>query len=215
VDRAGISGMDGETHQGIYDMAYLIHIPNITIAAPCCVEEQIQLMDMALEHDKGPFVIRYPAYDEYEYDRKFLTDNPCVYGKGLLMEEEMDCYDVVFIAIGKMVGIAQKASHYLKEKGYNVNVFNARFASPLDVSGIKDLVSKAKCYMTIEDGIKVSGFGSRVVCQMVEGGIQKPCRIIGLPSSPIPHGSIDDLFRKYGMDVQSIANAAMDMIEKL
>mgnify|MGYP001042382084 CR=1 FL=1 len=215
VDRAGISGMDGETHQGIYDIAYLTHIPNITIAAPCCIEEQIQLMDMALEYDKGPFVIRYPAYDEYEYDRKFLADNPCIIGQGLLMEEEKDNYDIVFIAIGKMVGTALKASHFLKEKGYNVNVFNARFANPLDVSGIKDLVSKAKCYMTLEDGVKVSGFGSSVVCQMAEEGIQKPCRIIGFPSSPIPHGSIDALFKRYGMDVQSIADAAIDMIEKL
>ncbi len=218
VDRAGISGTDGETHQGIYDLAYLNHIPNLTVTAPCCIEEQSQFMDIALDlmNKKlcGPFVIRYPAYDNYTHDREYIIKNPVAAGKGLVMNDENKSYDIALIAIGRMVETAMSVSEKLKLMGYTAIVFNARFLSPLDTDGIFDVVSRSKCYMTLEDGVKKGGFGSSVICALTEKGLMRHAEIVGLPDEPIPHGSIDSLHVKYGMDAQSVTEKAVNLINK-
>ncbi len=221
VDRAGVCGPDGETHQGIYDLTFLNHLPNVTIAAPCCIEEQKMMLHMSMgifEKNsnmlKGPFAIRYPAKDRYTFDRDFIFKNPVKYGKGLMMNYvPFVTYDITIIALGKMVDTAMKAAAVLKKEGIRALVFNARFLAPLDEQGIMEACRLGGCALTIEDGVKCGGLGSCIADLLVTNEIYIPLLIKGLPDETIPHGSIEEIHAMYGMDVNSVCRDAKKIID--
>ena len=222
VDRAGVCGPDGETHQGIYDLSYLNHLPNVTVAAPCCIEEQRQMLRMAVgifekEHTMlpGPFAIRYPAKDRYGYTRDFTERQPVEYGKGVMMNfAPFVSFDITIIALGRMVDTAMKAAALLKKDGIHALVFNARFLAPLDEDGIIEACRMSGCVLTIEDGVKCGGLGSSVEDLLMTHELYLPILTEGLPDETIPHGKIEEIHAIYGMDAESVCKDARRLIQR-
>ena len=168
VDRAGLVGADGETHQGTLDMAFFRLIPNLTIMAPKDFKELEDMMEFAVKLNK-PVVIRYPRGGQDE-NVKFEEHQEIELGKSEILKEGKD---ISIIAIGKRVADAMKmAEKYKKEDGIEAEVVNARFLKPLDVETIKKSIEKTKNVITIEDGTKINGLGTAIEELIVENNLQ-------------------------------------------
>ena len=168
VDRAGIVGADGETHQGTLDMAFFRLIPNLTIMAPKDFKELEDMMEFAVKLNK-PVVIRYPRGGQDE-NIKFEEHQEIELGKSEILKEGKD---ISIIAIGKRVADAMKmAEKYKKEDGIEAEVVNARFLKPLDVETIKKSIEKTKNVITIEDGTKINGLGTAIEELIAENNLQ-------------------------------------------
>lgn len=193
VDRAGIIGEDGVTHQGIFDIAYLRSIPNLVVMAPKDGRELEQMLEFAVKLDK-PVAIRYPRADT-----DLGTDPliPLKLGKAQLIKEGKD---FTVIALGTMVLAAQEAIEILDKEGLSGSLINARFAAPVDIELIKDICAKTKFVFTVEEGIKEEGFGSAIAQEL-----DKHVERIGLPFEFIPHGARKLLLEKYGLSALGIA----------
>ena len=217
VDRAGIVGSDGETHQGLLDMAFFKLIPNITIMAPKDFRELKQMLEFAINLKK-PVVIRYPRGGESE--KKFTSHEEIILGKcekivELKQENEKNdknIYEkrkryVTMIAIGNMVAKAKEVAEKLKEKNIEVEVINSRFIKPLDEVEILKSLKKTSYCVTIEDGTMVGGLGSSIKEIIVDNNITNvKIKTFAYPDQFIEHGSVSELEKKYGMDVQSICS---------
>jgi len=193
IDRAGIVGEDGVTHQGIFDIAYLRSIPNLVIMAPGDGRELEQMLEFASQLNK-PVAIRYPRA------LTFLENRPAAslkLGQGQLIKEGKD---FTIIALGSLVGEAQKAQELLSQEGLSGSLINARFAAPLDMELIKRVCGATKFIFTVEEGIRDAGFGSAVAQQL-----NKPVERIGLPFEFIPHGERGLLLEKYKLNSAGIA----------
>ncbi len=193
IDRAGIVGEDGVTHQGIFDIAYLRSIPDLVIMAPKDGGELEQMLEFALELDK-PVAIRYPRADVFLGDGQLV---PLKLGKAQLIKEGKD---FTVIALGTMVLAAQEAIEILKKEGLSGNLINARFAAPVDIELIREVSAKTKFVFTVEEGIKEDGFGSAVAQELNQHVVR-----IGLPFEFIPHGARGILLEKYGLTALGIA----------
>ena len=168
VDRAGIIGADGETHQGTLDMAFFRLIPNLIIMAPKDFKELEDMMEFAVKLNK-PVVIRYPRGGQDE-EIEFESHQKIELGKSEILKEGKD---ISIIAIGKRVADAMKmAEIYKKEDGIEAEVINARFLKPLDVETIKKSIEKTKNVITIEDGTKINGLGTAIEELIVENNLQ-------------------------------------------
>jgi len=205
IDRAGLVGEDGETHQGLYDLSYLSHIPNLTIAAPADYDEFVRMLDYAVLENDGPIAIRYPRGTGKDMISQPVPVEP---GRGVKI---ISGDDVTIAAAGKMVETALKAAELLLEKGIRAEVINARFVKPLDEQMILDSVSKTHALATIEDNCVRGGFGSSILELLNSNGSYVRAKLFGFPDMPITHGSRDVLYRKFGLDAESIAKD----IEKL
>jgi len=222
VDRAGVCGPDGETHQGIYDLSFLNNLPGVTVAAPSCIEELEMMMDMSLKvFDKdsgmlnGPFAIRYPAKDKYSFDTSYLNNAPVEYGKGAMVNfANFVSYDVAIIAIGSMVETAMQTASELKKEGIRALVFNARFLAPLDEVGILNVCKLCNAAISLEDGVKCGGMGSSITELLTRENIWIPFSVLGLPDETIPHGKIEEIHKMYGLDVLSVCNEAKKLIRR-
>ena len=167
VDRAGIIGADGETHQGTLDMAFFRLVPNLTIMAPKDFKELEKMMEFAIKLNK-PVVIRYPRGGEDE-NVKFEKHTNIELGKAEILKEGQD---VSIIAIGKKVADAMKIAEQFEEEGIKAEVINARFLKPLDEETIKKSIEKTKNVITIEDGTKINGLGTAIEELIVENDLQ-------------------------------------------
>ena len=168
VDRAGVIGADGETHQGTLDMAFFRLVPNLTIMAPKDFKELEDMMEFAVQLNK-PVVIRYPRGGQDE-EIEFESHPKIELGKSEILKEGKD---ISIIAIGKRVADAMKmAEIYKKEDGIEAEVINARFLKPLDVETIKKSIEKTKNVITIEDGTKINGLGTAIEELIVENNLQ-------------------------------------------
>lgn len=200
VDRAGIVGQDGETHQGIFDMSFFKLIPNITIMAPKDFKELENMMDYAINVD-GPVVIRYPR--GAEANEKFTIYSDLRYNKAeLLLKGE----DVSIIAIGNQVAKALKIAKNLKNKGISAELINVRVLKPLDKYTILHSISKTKFVVTIEDNTLVGGLASSIKELIAEKHIKATIRNFGYPDVFVEHGNIDELEKEYRLDETSITN---------
>jgi len=193
VDRAGIVGEDGVTHQGIFDLAYLRSIPGLVVMAPADSREMEQMLEFAVQLGK-PVAIRYPRA-EAGVSTSSLA--PVKLGQGQLIQEGKD---FVIIALGSMVSEAQKALGLLTSEGLAGSLINARFAAPLDMDLINRVCLQAKFIFTVEEGIKDSGLGSAIAQQM-----NKPLCRLGLPLEFVPHGARGLLLEKYKLNAAGIA----------
>jgi len=208
IDRAGIVGEDGETHQGIYDISFLRHIPNMTILAPCDYNELAKMLEYAVLEHSGPIAIRYPRGAGPEK----LFDTPDIkLGQSLLISEGND---VTIAAVGNKVEVAMKVAEKLKETGLSADVIYCRFIKPLDSNTIINSVLKTKRLVTIEDNTVEGGFGSRVLETINQKGINVTTRMFGYPDAFIPHGSIKELVHMYRLDPDSIFNDVLKLINK-
>ncbi|HHV28613.1 1-deoxy-D-xylulose-5-phosphate synthase [Acetivibrio mesophilus] len=208
IDRAGIVGEDGETHQGIYDISFLRHIPNMAVVAPCDYNELAKILEYAvLEHD-GPIAIRYPRGAGAEK----LFDTPDVkLGQSLLIGEGGD---VTIAAVGNKVGVALEVAEKLKKVGLSADVIYCRFIKPLDSNTIINSIQKTKRLVTIEDNTIEGGFGSRILETINQKGINVKTRMFGYPDAFIPHGSTKELTHIYRLDPDSIFNDILKEISK-
>jgi len=193
VDRAGIVGEDGVTHQGIFDIVYLKSVPNLVVMAPKDGREFEAMLEFAFSLGKL-VAIRYPRANT------FLSGPPLQnlsLGKAELIEEGRD---FTIIALGSMVLAAKEAIQLLNKEGITGNLINARFAAPLDIALMKSVCAKTKLIFTIEEGVKDMGFGSAVA-----QGLGLRTLRMGLPSEFIPHGPRELLLEKNGLSASGIA----------
>jgi 1-deoxy-D-xylulose-5-phosphate synthase len=203
LDRAGLVGEDGPTHHGVFDLAYLRPIPNLTIASPMDERELRMLMYTAQLPNKGPFVIRYPR------GRGFLTDWKCPFeeiqiGMGRRLKNGKDLAILTIGPIGYLAAKAITRSEY--EQEISIAWYDLRFLKPLDEELLHEVGRSFKKIITIEDGVIKGGMGSAVLEFMADNGYQSEIRRIGVPDEFIEHGSIPELYRLCGMDEEGIFN---------
>ncbi|MGD0336408.1 MAG: 1-deoxy-D-xylulose-5-phosphate synthase [Candidatus Omnitrophota bacterium] len=193
IDRAGIVGEDGMTHQGILDIAYLRTVPRICIMSPKDGQELKEMLKLAINFS-GPVAIRYPKATSPEAK---LPAAPVTMGKAEVLREGKD---FCVFALGSMVTVAFEAMQALEQKGLSGTLINARFVRPLDEAIIRSACRGTKHVFSVEEGILEGGFGSAIADLL-----DKPLIKIGLPSEFIPHGRRDILLDKYGLSAQAIA----------
>ena len=208
VDRAGIVGADGETHQGILDLSFFNIIPNLTIMAPKNFKELEDMLEFATKLNK-PVVIRYPRGGEGK--NVFKENTKIEYGKAEILQEGND---ISILAIGKMVDRAIDVCNKLKEDNINAEVINIRFLKPLDKETIINSVKKTKNCITIEDNILLGGLASNVKELLLDNKLDVNIKTFGYPNKFIKHGSIEDIEKKYGLDTESIYNYVINNFKK-
>lgn len=215
LDRAGVSGADGKTHQGIYDYSFLKSIPGIIVAAPCCLAEQKQMLQM-YSAIHCPFVIRYPAKDNSVSVPEAVQNTPVVVGKGVSIFNESSP-SVIIVSFGQMLTQALEAARILRTFEICCDIFHGRFMFPLDSAGIQEQINKpgVKLVVTLEDGVITGGCGSYVIEEMHKNGQIPgvPIEIMGLPSEPIAHGTIDQIYRRYNLDGEGIASRIRSILQ--
>ncbi len=203
IDRAGIVGSDGKTHQGVFDISYLSMMPNMEIISPKSTNEMESLLNYALKQN-NPVAIRYPkGYNSLNLDKIKNIEK----GK---WEKISDGEKVVVLAVGRMVEFALKAKEILKEN-YNPIIVNSLFIKPLDDNFLKLIVKNKYNVLTIEDNNIIGGFGQQVLYSLNKLGFKNKIKIMGYEDNFIDHGNIEELLEEQKMDIKNIA----DEIKKL
>lgn len=198
IDRAGLVGSDGETHQGIFDLSYLSSIPNMHIMAPKNKWELSDMIKFAVAFE-APIAIRYPRGEAFDG----LKDNraPIVYGKSESIYEEED---IVLMAVGSMVKVALEVREQLKERGYSCSLVNARFVKPIDEEAIKEACKEHKLIVTMEENVLSGGYGEKVREYVDAIGVQTQVLNIAIPDEYVEHGNVELLKQEIGIDADSI-----------
>ena len=210
IDRAGVVGNDGETHQGMFDLAFLNIIPNITIMAPKDFIELRQMLEFAVNYN-GPIAIRYPRGGEEK--TKFLTHKSIEKGKAEILKEGED---VSIIAIGKMVAKAQNIAEILESKGIDAEVINARFIKPLDKETIIKSIEKTENVITIEDGTIEGGLGTVIEELILEENLKNvKFKKFGYPDRFIKHGKTEEIEDIFGLTEKNIVEYVEKCNEKV
>lgn len=210
IDRAGLVGSDGETHQGIFDISFLTAIPNMTVFAPKNAWELKEVLKFAVNEYDGPFAIRYPrgtAVTAFEENQE-----PIVYGASevICMEKE-----IALLAAGNMMMIAADVRKQLKAKGYHVSLINARFLKPIDESVIYRCAKEHKLLVTLEENVLSGGFGESVCRFVSESEMDMHVLNIALPDDYIEHGSVDILKAECGIDADSVTDRIISFYDDI
>lgn len=200
IDRAGLVGKDGETHQGMFDISYLRHIPNITIMAPKNFLELEEMLDFSSSFN-SPLAIRYPRGSD-----GILEESQALPLNSLQWEmlKEGKSF-IVLIAVGKMVDIAYQSAQILQEESIDVAVVNARIIKPLDEGFLTNLAKYYDVWLTLEDNVVKGGFGSSINEFIAQKGYNITMINYGLPDKFITHGDVNTLMENLGLDPKSIA----------
>jgi 1-deoxy-D-xylulose-5-phosphate synthase len=209
IDRAGFVGPDGETHQGVYDIAFLRHIPNLVIMMPKDENELRHMMKTAIEYNDGPIAVRYPRISGLgvKMDEELL---PLPIGK---WETVREGDSAVILAIGPMLQVAEEAAELLKREGLNVQIVNARFIKPLDEEMLLSFASEGKHILVIEESSELGGFGSAVLeFYSLRGIYGMPVRIMGVPDLFVEHGSIKEQRVEVGLTGERAAMELKSML---
>lgn len=198
IDRAGLIGSDGETHQGLFDLAYLRSMPNMTVMSPKNGWELAEMLRFALRQE-GPVAVRYPRGNAWEGLLSYRQ--PVEQGRA-----EWICQgqEIALLAVGSMVETAMEVRELLKAEGKKISVVNMRFVKPMDEELLEELKERHSRVATLEEGVLAGGFGEAVAA-WYEGTPMKVLNI-GLPDRFIEHGSVEELKKKYGLDKRSIAD---------
>lgn len=204
VDRAGLVGKDGATHQGIFDLSYLSSIPNMHIMAPKNKWELSDMLKFAVEFD-GPIALRYPRGEAYDGLREFR--HPIVYGKSEILYEEED---IALLAVGSMVKTAEVVRHRLKEIGYSCTLVNARFVKPIDTDVVKELAKDHRLIVTMEENVRSGGYGEKVRDYVQEQEIPVHVLTIALPDEYVEHGNVALLYEEVGIDAESVTKRIIE-----
>ncbi len=198
VDRAGLVGSDGETHQGIFDLSYLSSIPNMCVMAPKNKWELADMLKYAIDYE-GPIALRYPRGEAYDGLREFRA--PIVYGKSELIYDEEG---LALVAAGSMVATALAVREMLKEIGYHCTVVNARFIKPVDEEMLAYLAGDHRLVVTMEENVKNGGFGEKVLEYYNDTAADVKVLQIALPDDYIEHGNVDLLKQEACVDAASV-----------
>ena len=208
VDRAGLVGSDGETHQGIFDVSYLSSIPNMTVLAPKNKWELSDMVKFAVRFP-SPIAIRYPRGEAYDGLSEFRA--PIAFGKGELLYEESG---IALIALGSMVKTAESVREALKKAGYSCTLVNARFAKPFDEELFLNLSKNHTLFVTLEENVACGGFGERVLAFLFRHGISKVLNI-AIPDDYVEHGNVELLRKEVGLDEASITERILEELNRI
>ncbi len=199
IDRAGLVGADGETHQGIFDLSYLSIIPNICVLAPKNKWELADMLKWAIRKANSPVAIRYPRGSAYDGLEEFRA--PIEYGKWEILYDESE---ICLLAVGSMVETALEVRSMLKENGENCSLINCRFVKPLDIEILKNAVKEHRLLVTLEENVVTGGFGEAVISTLNELGLPAEVELIALPDEYIEAGSVELLKKETAIDADSI-----------
>ncbi len=208
VDRAGLVGSDGETHQGIFDLSFLSSIPGMTVLAPKNKWELSDMLKFAVNYG-GPIAIRYPRGEAYAGLKEFRAEME--YGKSEWIYEEKD---IALVAVGSMVKTAEAVREQLKAEGFSCSLINARFVKPIDEKMLRKVVKTHKLIVTLEENVASGGFGEKVRAFLDKEEFvmkEEPSKQISvkqisitIPDAYVEHGNVDVLKKELGMDVAGI-----------
>jgi Deoxyxylulose-5-phosphate synthase len=228
VDRSGIVGRDGDTHQGIFDISYLTSIPNMTVLSPMSGRELEQCLDFAYDHN-GPVAVRYPRGDIYEEGREeIICEKHWELGRarilmvrGRLLEEKEEADpgqikgDAVLFAVGNMTKTALDVGRLLQEKNIYCTVINMRFVKPFDKELLLDLVRSHQMVATLEDNVKNGGFGQQAEALFVdEGCVPEIFLNCSIDDCFVEHGAPEELYERLEMDARSVAEKIERMLRE-
>lgn len=208
VDRAGIVGSDGETHQGIFDLSYLSSIPNMHIMAPKNKWELSDMMKFAVKFG-APIAVRYPRGEAYDGLSEFRE--PLEYGKSEMIFDEKE---IALLAVGSMVKTATEVRNALKEKGYHVTLVNGRFIKPIDTQMLDRLSQNHKLLVTMEENVESGGFGEKVRSYIDENGYNLSVLSVCVPDEYVEHGNVEILRKEIGIDAESVINKIIQKMGK-
>lgn len=209
IDRAGLVGSDGETHQGIFDLSYLGSVPNMTILTPKNKWELADMVRFALRHD-GPIALRYPrgtAYTGYEEYREEIR-----YGKSECIHEGQE---IALLSVGHMFEETVKVYENLKEAGYNCSLINMRFVKPIDEERIRKLSENHKLLAVIEENVQAGGCGERVMEYASRMGFPVKVLPIALPDDYVEHGKVSVLRKETGIDSETMIHRIIETYKEL
>ena len=206
MDRAGIVGADGPTHHGALDLSFFRAVQGVVLMAPKDEQELRDMLYTATLYRKGPIAIRYPRGNALGVEIKPFAQIPI--GKGEIVEKGNDA---AIIAIGNMVDVGMKVRAELAKENIDIEVVNARFVKPLDGELLKDVFSRHKKVITLEDNVITGGFGSAILEFMNQNKITDVDLIVhGLPDKYVEHGTPDELFRDLKLDANGIKEIIKD-----
>lgn len=202
LDRAGLVGSDGETHQGIFDLSYLTAIPNMSVMAPKNLWELRRELEFALNHFDRPIAIRYPRGQAYRGLKEF--DSPIEYGKGEILYGGKD---IALLAVGSMVSTAEHVRDKLKEEGIQCTLANGRFIKPVDEDLVRILAQTHDLIVTLEENVLKGGFGLEVTAFVHKNYPHVKVLNIALPDAYVEHGNVSLLRESLGIDSDSVIRA--------
>ncbi len=208
IDRAGLVGSDGETHQGIFDLSYMSSMPGMTVMSPKNKWELSDMMKFAVNLGH-PVCVRYPRGNAYDGLKDFRA--PVELGKCEPIYEEKD---ICLLAVGSMVKIAEKVREILKDKGLNCSLVNARFVKPIDTEYIHRASMDHKLFVTMEENVESGGFGEKVRSYIDEKRLDSSVLSIAIPDQFVTHGSVDKLYKELGLDAESVAERVIKEVQR-
>lgn len=208
IDRAGLVGSDGETHQGIFDLSYLSTMPNMHIMAPKNKWELSDMLKFAVSSGR-PMAIRYPRGKAYDGLSDFRA--PIEMGKCEPIYEEKD---ICLLAVGSMVVTAEKVREILKDRGLKCTLVNARFVKPIDTDYIREASHDHKLLVTMEENVYCGGYGEKVREFVDSNRLDTSVLCIAIPDQFVTHGSVDKLKKELGIDAESVAERIINEIQR-
>ncbi|MBE5928589.1 MAG: 1-deoxy-D-xylulose-5-phosphate synthase [Lachnospiraceae bacterium] len=209
IDRGGLVGSDGETHQGIFDISYLTSIPNLTVMAPKNDWELEAMLEYALNECDGPVAIRYPRGDAYTGLSEYCQDID-----GLKAEVIHEGKHIAMLAYGSMVERAEKAYNTLISEGINVTLVNMRYAKPIDYAMVDKMCKEHEYVITLEENVMSGGLSEHIAAYISWKNLSCKCISVCLPDEYIEHGSCDILYKKYGIDAETITERVRGIINE-
>lgn len=207
VDRAGLVGADGETHQGIFDVSYLTSMPNMCVFAPKNKYEMMDAFDFAAEYDH-PIAIRYPRGTVYKGLREYRETISLGKCEVLIKGKK-----IALLALGTMVKTAMEVKEILETKGYLPTVINMRFAQPWDREMVDELAKTHSLFVTMEENVLSGGLGERIAAYISSCGYGVKTLLVGIPNVYVEHGNVDTLKELLLMDATNIAKRIEREIE--
>lgn len=208
IDRAGLVGSDGETHQGIFDVSFLSLVPGMSIMAPKNLWELESMLEFGVDFD-GPLAIRYPRGQAYRGLEEF--QEPVVYGKAEMLYEEKD---IALFALGSMVSTGEHVREKLKKKGYSCTLVNARFVKPLDTEMIDRLCETHQVIVTMEENVLRGGMGMCITKYIHDHNPEIRVIQVALPDAYVEHGNVTTLRAMLGIDSDSVMEQILPILEK-
>jgi 1-deoxy-D-xylulose-5-phosphate synthase len=212
IDRAGFVGPDGETHHGVYDIAFLRSIPNIVVMMPKDENELRHMLKTSIEYDDGPIAVRYPRISGLgvELDQEL---HPIPIGTWEVVRDGKG--PLAILAVGPMVQLAIEAAEALKLEGIDARVVNARFIKPMDEAMLLKLAEEGFRILTLEEGAQMGGFGSAVLEFYSSKGLyETPVKILGIPDYFVEHGSVKEQRSEVGLTVSNIVAQAHSLLPR-
>ena len=211
MDRAGFVPGDGETHQGLYDIALFKTVPGLTFVAPVNNYEMECAVKLAAETN-GPFMIRYAKETCFREDESLKT--PLISGRGVFLRENREEKSkILLISLGSLIKEAEKCSDLLLEQEITADIYNMRFIAPVDIDYLFDLVSNYRLTIFIEDGVKTGGLGEQIAAKMFENNKSFHFKYLGAPDRFLGQATREELIEECGLDGMSLMKSILD-IEK-